>query len=267
MCSSTGPWERLRRTTSTPARRCASSTRAVTRRPERRDDLRPTGHAGCSRIFGQQVTPAYQSIDGVAADPSRAARAARAGGRARPIRSFRRPVTRRPCTSPSTSPAKRSTPSTPARSGARSDGAPLAAVTGSTDRGRRRRRVGSHSPEYVPVEELKAANDPRWQALLEGVGRRREPRPFRAPCARRDRAARRRALGRPHRGRLPRRRDQRLPRARPRPRPDPPRLLLPQLHVDPPRHGRQHRASVRSSRSTRHRTSAAPDCRSVCTRG
>jgi 2,3-bisphosphoglycerate-dependent phosphoglycerate mutase len=26
-----------------------------------------------------------------------------------------------------------------------------------------------NSPEYVPVEELKAANDPRWQALLAGV--------------------------------------------------------------------------------------------------
>jgi probable phosphoglycerate mutase len=26
-----------------------------------------------------------------------------------------------------------------------------------------------HSPEYVPVEELKAANDPRWQELLAGV--------------------------------------------------------------------------------------------------
>jgi 2,3-bisphosphoglycerate-dependent phosphoglycerate mutase len=25
-----------------------------------------------------------------------------------------------------------------------------------------------HSPEYVPVEELKAANDPRWQAMLRG---------------------------------------------------------------------------------------------------
>jgi probable phosphoglycerate mutase len=25
------------------------------------------------------------------------------------------------------------------------------------------------SPEYVPVEELKAANDPRWQQLLDGV--------------------------------------------------------------------------------------------------
>jgi probable phosphoglycerate mutase len=26
-----------------------------------------------------------------------------------------------------------------------------------------------NSPEYVPVEELKAANDPRWQAMLDGV--------------------------------------------------------------------------------------------------
>jgi broad specificity phosphatase PhoE len=26
-----------------------------------------------------------------------------------------------------------------------------------------------HSSEYVPVEELKAANDPRWQELLDGV--------------------------------------------------------------------------------------------------
>jgi len=25
-----------------------------------------------------------------------------------------------------------------------------------------------NSPEYVPVEELKAANDPRWQAMLDG---------------------------------------------------------------------------------------------------
>ena len=25
-----------------------------------------------------------------------------------------------------------------------------------------------NSPEYVPVEELKAANDPRWQAMLAG---------------------------------------------------------------------------------------------------
>ena len=25
------------------------------------------------------------------------------------------------------------------------------------------------SPEYVPVEELKAANDPRWQAMLDGT--------------------------------------------------------------------------------------------------
>ncbi len=25
-----------------------------------------------------------------------------------------------------------------------------------------------HSPEYIPVEELKAANDPRWQAMLRG---------------------------------------------------------------------------------------------------
>ncbi len=25
-----------------------------------------------------------------------------------------------------------------------------------------------HSPEYIPVEELKAANDPRWHALLRG---------------------------------------------------------------------------------------------------
>jgi probable phosphoglycerate mutase len=26
-----------------------------------------------------------------------------------------------------------------------------------------------HSPEYVPVEELKAANDPRWRDMLDGV--------------------------------------------------------------------------------------------------
>jgi probable phosphoglycerate mutase len=26
-----------------------------------------------------------------------------------------------------------------------------------------------HSPEYVPVEELKATNDPRWQAMLDGT--------------------------------------------------------------------------------------------------
>jgi probable phosphoglycerate mutase len=26
-----------------------------------------------------------------------------------------------------------------------------------------------NSPEYVPVEELKAANDPRWQAMLDGA--------------------------------------------------------------------------------------------------
>ena len=26
-----------------------------------------------------------------------------------------------------------------------------------------------NSPEYVPVEELKAANDPRWQAMLDGT--------------------------------------------------------------------------------------------------
>ena len=26
-----------------------------------------------------------------------------------------------------------------------------------------------NSPEYIPVEELKAANDPRWQAMVDGV--------------------------------------------------------------------------------------------------
>lgn len=32
------------------------------------------------------------------------------------------------------------------------------------------------SPEYVPVEELKAANDPRWQAMLDGEWEGDEPR-------------------------------------------------------------------------------------------
>jgi len=32
-----------------------------------------------------------------------------------------------------------------------------------------------NSPEYVPVEELRAANDPRWQALLEGAWDSDEP--------------------------------------------------------------------------------------------
>ncbi len=31
------------------------------------------------------------------------------------------------------------------------------------------------SPEYVPVEELKAADDPRWQAMLDGVWDGSEP--------------------------------------------------------------------------------------------
>ena len=32
-----------------------------------------------------------------------------------------------------------------------------------------------NSPEYVPVEELKAANDPRWQAMLAGEWESDEP--------------------------------------------------------------------------------------------
>ena len=32
-----------------------------------------------------------------------------------------------------------------------------------------------HSPEYVPVEELKATNDPRWQAMLDGAWGGDEP--------------------------------------------------------------------------------------------
>lgn len=32
-----------------------------------------------------------------------------------------------------------------------------------------------NSPEYVPVEELRAANDPRWQALLDGTWDSDEP--------------------------------------------------------------------------------------------
>lgn len=34
-----------------------------------------------------------------------------------------------------------------------------------------------NSPEYVPVEELRATNDPRWQALLDGHWESDEPEP------------------------------------------------------------------------------------------
>jgi aspartyl aminopeptidase len=54
--------------------------------------------------------------------------------------------------------------------------------------------------EYVPVEELKAANDPRWRALVAGVvDERREPGPVPRPRAGRDRASRRCARRGPHR--------------------------------------------------------------------
>ena len=123
------------------------------------------------------------------------------------------------------------------------------------------------SPEYVPVEELKAADDPRWRALVAGVWTSDEsPAQFRARVARRDRAARRRPRGRPHRGRVPRWGDQHLPRRRARPRSDASRLLLPELHVDPSRDGGRHRTAFdpddqRDIAPARHRAAhrAAPD--------
>ena len=89
-------------------------------------------------------------------------------------------------------------------------------------RGRRCRRVGSNVPEYIPVEELKAANDPRWQALIDGVGSDEDESPSQfqrtVVLAAIEQLIDRHA-GRTHRRRVPRRRDQHLPRPRPRPRP------------------------------------------------
>ncbi len=92
---------------------------------------------------------------------------------------------------------------------------------------------------YVPVEELKASNDPRWQEMLDGTWHASleiDPFEFRDTLC----AAIERIVDRPPvaegRDRLPRRRHQRLPEPHPRPR-RPDGLLLPQLHVDPPRHG------------------------------
>ena len=110
-----------------------------------------------------------------------------------------------------------------------------------------------NSSEYVPIEELKATDDPRWQAMVRGewpptTRRRRSSGPGR----RRRRAPHRRPPGPAHRRRLPRRRDQRLPRPRARPA-RAAGLLLPQLHQHPPsRRGREGHAQVVTVNETSH---------------
>ena len=112
---------------------------------------------------------------------------------------------------------------------------------------RRRRRVGPHVARVRSGRGAKAADDPRWRALVDGVWTSDEsPGQFRARVLGRDRAPRRCPPGRPHRGRVPRWGDQHLPRRRARPRSDAARLLLPELHVDPPRDGSRAPGSVRS---------------------
>ncbi len=95
-----------------------------------------------------------------------------------------------------------------------------------------------HSSEYVPVEELKAANDPRWQAMLDGDWgideseedfRTRVVESIEGIIARSRRPAGRRGLSR--------RCHQRLPVPHPGSGLRRPRILLPELHLDQPRRG------------------------------
>ena len=99
--------------------------------------------------------------------------------------------------------------------------------------------------EYIPIEELKAANDPRWQALVAASGPSDEtPGRVPRPGPRRDRADRRPARRRAHRRRLPRRRDQQLPRPRPRPRSDAPGFFYPNYTSIHRVDGGRHRAAL-----------------------
>ena len=90
-------------------------------------------------------------------------------GRGRP-RTLRIGTCVRPLISLSISHPNASMPCTPARCGAPGDRrAPSPLVRAS----RSRIEPGlaewdQNSPEYIPVEELKAANDPRWRALVDG---------------------------------------------------------------------------------------------------
>ncbi len=208
-CSSSVPWLRLRRTTSTPARSSASSTSGASLAgPSVADDLRSTAH-GC-----------YLVTRGAAPDPTRAARATGGERRPRRPRALRGRATRRPSTSPPTCRARRSTPSTPARCAA-----PSRPPRRWPRRSGRRSSSSPTSPSATatptstsPSRSCGDTNDPRWQSMLDGVW---------TSSTKRRNCSRRRVIdaveriiaahpGRARRRRVPRRRDQTLHRARAR---------------------------------------------------
>ena len=96
---------------------------------------------------------------------------------------------------------------------------------------------------YIPLEELKANNDPRYQAVVEGrwgpggeIGER-DPETFRAGVVKASNGSSP-PTRRPGGDRRPRRRERRLPLLDPRDRA--PALLHFGLHRDQPGHGFQH---------------------------